>query len=168
MRGAVAVRRLQLVTNISSPNQKLWQRLNDALDKLEELGTVRYWEADPSWSEVMEELTPKKGKKPRLTRGLWARILSCTVTIESGPKYNQHYAGHRLTGKTIDPLALELREYLQSTNRPQATIAEELRVSQSTLSRWLSGKARPPAEKRGDIEAMILRSRNLSLFDNNS
>lgn len=148
--------------------------LEAALDRLEELGTVKAWHGDARWQTVDEQLEPQGGRPRRMTRGLWLVALESMVTIEAGQRYEQHYLGHGLTyqGAAVSELVPALREYLAVTRKPngdpftQADAAAALSISPSQLSKVLNGSKPITPQLAGRIETLIRQGPTLQLFGN--
>ena len=150
------------------PSVETWQRLEDALDKLQDIGTVRNWEGNSTWAEVRERLQPENGTPRRMTQSLWNKLLGATVTVEAAGQYLEHYKHHGLVykGGDSDPLLLELREYRARANRPDARIAEDLAISTAMLSQIINGKKKISEQIRPRIEQLIVSDATLPLpFD---
>ena len=139
------------------PRAETLDRLVDVLDKLEHLGTLAHWDGDATWHETVAEIEALRASGRYVTRAVWHRLLGASLTLEAGDGYRKHYASHSLTyqgGNAVDPLAARFREFLQRTGRPQATVARELGISPSALSRWLAGgtrKLNPAARDRAEV-----------------
>jgi predicted transcriptional regulator len=129
------------------------KRLKDALDKLEEHGTLAEYEDTDRRFEGALELPENK----RMTDSLWNSALDSRIELEPGRKYVQHYRNFRLTQQLGDTpsVVLELKAYQQKTGRSLRVIAEELGTTASTLSRCLSGKSKPAAKLAERIEALV-------------
>ena len=153
---------------VSKPNIETRNALEAALEKLEELGTVKAWQGDSQWQAVDGQLEPLNGRPRRMTRGLWQVALESMVTIEAGQKYERHYIEHGLTyqGDAVNPLVRDLREHIAETGRTQAAIAGEIGVTPSQLSKVLSGKRRISPELAARIETLIRQGKTLPLFGN--
>jgi hypothetical protein len=149
------------------PAIKTLDRLDEALEKLRELGTVRSFTFDETVTVVREHLQQNNG---RMTRSQWAAVLASMVTVESGKQYNQHYQNHGLTytGKRkgrveLQPIIVETLQLLQTTNKAQATLAAEIGISAATLSRYLAGKSKPPAQVIEKLELALATERQQQL-----
>ena len=143
-----------------SPRAETLDRLVAALDKLEEqVRTLKHWDGDAQWQAATAEIEAVREAGKYVTRGRWQKLLDARITLEAGTQYMEHYRGHSLTyqgGKNVDPLAQEFRGYLLRTGRVQATVAVEIGMSASALSRFLAGSTKnvsPRARER--IEAMM-------------
>jgi hypothetical protein len=140
------------------PRAETLDRMTTVLDKLEELSTLAHWSGDAAFHEVMAEIDAIRAAGRYVTKPIWHRLLETSLTLEAGDGYRQHYAAHGLTykGGAVDPLAQRFREFLQRTGRPQATVARELGISASTLSRWLAGSTKNiTATARDRAETML-------------
>lgn len=149
------------------PAIKTLDRLDEALEKLRELGTVRSFTFDETVTVVREHLQQNNG---RMTRSQWAAVLASMVTVESGKQYNQHYQNHGLTytgnrkGRVeLQPIIVETLQLLQTTNKAQATLAAEIGISAGTLSRYLAGKSKPPAQLIERLELALANERQQQL-----
>ena len=136
-----------------TPRIATLKRLKDALDKLEEHGTLAEYEDKDRRFEEALELPENK----RMTDSLWRSALDSRIELEPGQKYVQHYQNFRLPQQPggTPSVVLELKEYQQRTGRSLRVIAEELGTTASTLSRYLSGKSKPTAKLAERIEALI-------------
>lgn len=136
-----------------TPRIATLKRLKDALDKLEEHGTLAEYEDKDRRFEEALELPENK----RMTDSLWRSALDSRIELEPGKKYVQHYQNFRLPQQPggTPSVVLELKEYQQRTGRSLRVIAEELGTTASTVSRYLSGKSKPTAKLAERIEALV-------------
>jgi hypothetical protein len=131
---------------VMRPAMKTLTMLSDALDRLEEMGTVKYWEADDRWQSVTDYLEPQGVRRSdrRMNPRLWQSALDACIDIEAGKQYHAHYINHGLTYQGTakvaapDSALLALKDYMARTDRSQAMIAKDLGVSKSLLSQLLS------------------------------
>jgi len=151
-----------------SPRAETLDRLVAALDKLEEhVRTLKHWQGDDQWQAAMAEADAIREEGKYVTRGIWQKLLDARITMEAGTQYMEHYSGHSLTyqgGNNVDPLAQEFRGYLVRVGRAQATVAAEIGMSASALSRFLAGSTKsikPRARER--IEALIAAEKQAPL-----
>jgi hypothetical protein len=138
--------------------------LSDALDRLEEMGTIKSWEADERWQAVYDALAPG-GRRRRMSGSLWRSALEACVTIEAGKQYHAHYRNHGLTYKErsdADPIHA-LRNYMARSNRSQAMIASDLHISPAMLSRLLTGKRTASPELAERIDSLVNQGTTLTL-----
>ena len=149
------------------PAIKTLDRLDDALEKLREFGTVRSFTFDERVTAVREHLQQNNG---RMTRSQWAAVLASMVIVESGRQYNLHYQNHGLTytGKRqgrveLHSVILDTLQLLQTTNKSQATLAAEISISAANLSRYLAGKSKPPAKVIERLELAVASERQQQL-----
>ena len=149
------------------PAIKTLDRLDEALEKLREFGTVRSFTFDETVTAVREHLQQNNG---RMTQSQWAAVLASMVIVESGKQYNQHYQNHGLTytGKRkgrveLQPIIVETLQLLQTTNKSQATLAAEIGISAATLSRYLAGKGKPPTQTIEKLEIVLANERQQQL-----
>lgn len=138
-------------------------RLEEKLEKLQKLETVRAFYFDGTVTDVRERLQQKNG---RMTQRRWDAVLISMVTIESGKQYNEHMKNHGLTytGKRqgrveLHPVILETLQLLQTTNRSQATLAAEIGITPAALSKYLAGKHKPPAQVIEKLEEALENQR---------
>lgn len=149
------------------PAIRTLDRLDEALEKLSELGTVRSFTFDETVTAVREHLQQNNG---RMTRSQWAAVLASMVTVESGKQYHKHYENHGLTytgrrqGRVeLHPAVIETLQLLQTTNKAQATLAAEIGISPAALSRYLAGKSKPPAQVIEKLELALKNERQQQL-----
>jgi len=145
------------------------RRLETALGKLEEShGTLREWrDLDGRFSEMLETVgvADTLGYSQRMTEARWRSALESRIELEAGAAYANHYRNFGLTDQKTKggTLAGELQQYLATSGRSQAVVAEELGVSRQYLSTVLSGKRpiSPAMEKR--ISDLLQRASTLPL-----
>lgn len=145
------------------------RRLETALGKLEEShGTLREWrDLDGRFSEILETVgvADTLGYSQRMTEARWRSALESRIELEAGAAYANHYRNFGLTDQKAKggTLAGELQQYLATSGRSQAVVAEELGVSRQYLSTVLSGKRpmSPAMEKR--ISDLLQRASTLPL-----
>lgn len=153
----------------SRPAMKTLTLLSDALDHLEELGTVKSWEADDRWQAVYDQLTPQAGKQKRMNARLWQSALDACIDIEAAKQYHAHYINHGLTYQGASPAAvtsaplMALKQYMARTDRSQAVIAKDLKISKSLLSQLLTGKRTVSDEVAEKIDQLVNQGTTLQL-----
>lgn len=136
-------------TDIKRP-RNLLEKLDTTLDKLRELGTVKYFEYSPEYVDLIQ--------RERISRHLLTKILDITVTIEAGSDYQKHYINHGLTHKSAKPLAeiiTDLKDYLIASNMSQSLAAQELGLTKQTLCNYLSGKHSPSQKNTEKIRSYL-------------
>lgn len=154
---------------ISRPAMKTLTQLSDALDHLEEMGTVKSWEADERWQAIDDQLTPQDGKQKRMNARLWQSALDACIEIEAAKQYHAHYINHGLTyqgtakAAAPDSPLVALKDYMARTDRSQAMIAKDLKISKSLLSQLLTGKRAVSAEVSEKIDELVNQGTNLQL-----
>lgn len=142
--------------------RKVIEKLDNALEKLQELKTIKYFEYSPEYIDLLDN--------QRITPSILNKLLDVTVHIESGKKYQKHYSNHGLTHKGAKQLTdtiTELKSYLSASNLSQAVVAEDLDISRKTLSSYLSGRSKPTAKNLDKIRTWLNNkgeSLNLDLF----
>lgn len=168
----IVVRRVRTLLNdgmsvseagIKRPAQ-IMDHLEITLEKLKERGTVRDFTLTATWTAVQEQLAAGR----RMSKSMWAAVLDSTVTIEAGKAYHAQYKNHGLMWKGAagrHPLVADLHDILQTTNKPQATIAEAIGIKPARLSSILkTGKV--PADIEPKLDAWLTQNRTLPLdFD---
>lgn len=107
---------------IHTPSMKTWDKLKDALDKLEERGTLSGYLVK---SPQLIDLKPKPGgkRRQRLTEGKWFDFLDSYIDFEAGPKYHKEmrrYKGDSLSDDSDGVWLRELFEDYQITQRDVA------------------------------------------------
>ena len=154
--------------DVERPNMATFTRLSDALDDLEQRGTIKHWVASDRLTAIENELAPKAGKAKRMTPSRWGALLEVQITIDAGGSYHKAYKNFGLTHQRddVDPLLLALKEYVGTSARPQTEIARDLGITGPMLSQILSGKRRISEAKRDAVDRLVNEGRNLALpFD---
>jgi hypothetical protein len=132
--------------NAQRPRAETLDRMVTALEALEEqTGTIKHWAGDEAYQAAMADVDKLRAAGRYVTRSVWQRLLASSITIEAGGRYGAHYKAHGIVykdGVTVAPLAQEFRAFLQRAGRPQATVALELGMSASALSRFLAGSTK--------------------------
>jgi hypothetical protein len=132
--------------NAQRPRAETLDRMVTALEALEEqTGTIKHWAGDEAYQAAMADVDKLRAAGRYVTRSVWQRLLDSSITIEAGGRYGAHYKAHGIVykdGVTVAPLAQEFRAFLQRAGRPQATVALELGMSASALSRFLAGSTK--------------------------
>lgn len=135
------------------------ESLEKALEKLQEMGNIGYFEYPIEYVELIDN----KGGK-RITRRLFDKILDLKVYIEAGAKYKEHY-NEKLNPPKLNEITQELQDYLIKTGTTNAMAAEMLGVTTKTVNNWLSNKNKPSHKKEQQIQDLLDgKNINLSLF----
>ena len=142
--------------------RKVIEKLETALERLQDLGTIKYFEYEPAYTDLLS--------KQRITQAVLLKLLDIRVHIEAGNQYKAHYKNFALTyegAKPLPEIAAELKEYLNGSNTSQAVAAQDLGISKATINHYLSGK-RAPSKKNAEKIRTYLdnkgKSLNLELF----
>lgn len=173
-RGRVTRRVEELLDAAGLPTDKpriaTLRRLETALGTLEDKhGTLREWrDLDGRFSEMLETVGVARGAdnySHRMTEARWRSALESRIELEAGAAYANHYRNFGLTDQRAKGgnLAGELQQYLATSGRSQAVVAEELGISRQHLSTVLSGRRPMSPAIEQKISNLLQRASTLQL-----
>tara|TARA_Y100001973_G_scaffold101324_1_gene164217 strand:- start:566 stop:2254 length:1689 start_codon:yes stop_codon:yes gene_type:complete len=113
--------------------RKVLDKLDTALEKLQEIGIIKHFEYEARFVDLDDG--------SRLVDSKFNQLLECTVNIEAGSDYHEHYKNFGISQKKGEllPVLQDLKKLLSSTKQSQASVAQELGIPVRTVGSWLSG-----------------------------
>jgi hypothetical protein len=144
------------------------RRLEDALEKLDDAGTLREWrDLDGRFDEMMgtAAVADTLGRLARMTENRWRSALESRMELEAGAAYVKHYRNFGLTKEPKDGGALigEIQQHLVRTGSSQAVLAENLGITRQYLSSILNGKRRISEALEQRINDLLKQASTLQL-----
>lgn len=141
-------------------------KLINSLEKLQGIGQVLEWEMETPGIDEALDYTSQPGR--RMKRLLWENAMETMIRIEASKDHREHYRNFGLLSKQegrrpLTETAAELSAYLRSTGRSQSVVAQELQISTSQMSRYLTGKSTMPAKVQERVQKLLQRESTLQL-----
>ena len=146
---------------MSRPRKEI-EKLERALDHLQDTSIIKYFEYGPEYVELME--------CKRITPEILVKLFDIRVRIEAGNQYLVHYQNFGLkhkAAKALPSIVTELKEYLSGSATSQAVAAQDLNIAKGTISQYLSGRTTPSKKNAEKIRIYLDnkgKSLNLELF----